>query len=111
MNRKFGMLRGRRKSFLKNLEHNLIMREKIQTTEARAKEIRPLVERMVTLAKKQNLASLRLLLSRLPKPAATKLYYEIAPRYQGRAGGYLRILKSAARRKRDAAKQAIIEFV
>ncbi|MBI3046510.1 MAG: 50S ribosomal protein L17 [Candidatus Harrisonbacteria bacterium] len=109
--RKFHRIRGRRKSFLKTLEHNLIMKERVQTTEARAKEIRPLVEQLVTLAKKQQLASLRLLLSRLPKPAALKLYYEIAPKYQGRSGGYLRILKSAARRKRDAAKQAVIEFV
>lgn len=111
MNRKFGRVRGRRKAFLKILEHNLIMKEKINTTDARARELRPLVERLVSLAKKQNLASFRLLLSRLPKDAASKLYYEIAPRYQKRAGGYLRILKTAKVRKRDAAKQAIIEFV
>lgn len=110
MNRKFGRIRGRRKSFLKTLEHNLIMREKIETTQARAKEIRPLVERMVTLAKKQNVASLRLLISKLPKASATKLYYEIAPRYQSRSGGYLRIVKTS-RRMRDAAEQAVIEFV
>src|SRR3989338_5054540 len=109
--RKFHRIRGRRKSFLKTLEHNLIMKERVQTTEARAKEIRPLVERLITLAKKQQLASLRLLLAQLPKSAALKLYYELAPKYQARSGGYLRILKSAVRRKRDAAKQAIIEFV
>jgi large subunit ribosomal protein L17 len=109
--RKFGRIRGRRKSFLKTLENNLIMRGKIQTTEARAKEIRPEVERLVSLAKKQNLASLRLLLARLPKDSANRLYYDIAPKYQDRPGGYLRILKTAERRKRDAAKQAIIEFV
>jgi large subunit ribosomal protein L17 len=108
--RKFGRIRGRRKSFLKTL-NNLIMRGKIQTTEARAKEIRPEVERLVSLAKKQNLASLRLLLARLPKDSANRLYYDIAPKYQDRPGGYLRILKTAERRKRDAAKQAIIEFV
>ena len=109
--RKFHRLRGPRKSFLKILENNLIMKERIQTTEARAKEIRPMVEKMVTMAKRQNLASLRFLLSKLPKLSATKLYYEIAPKYQNRNGGYLRILKSAMRRKRDAAKKAIIEFV
>jgi len=87
------------------------MKERIQTTEARAKEIRPQVEKLVTLAKKQNLASLRLLLSRLPKGSATKLYYDVAPRYRDRTGGYLRILKTSIRRKRDSAKQAIIEFV
>ncbi len=111
MHRKFGRVRGKRKVFLKTLEHNLIMKEKINTTDARARELRPLVERLVSLAKKQNLASFRLLLSRLPKAAASKLYYEIAPRYQNRPGGYLRILKTAKVRKRDAAKQAIIEFV
>ena len=109
--RKFHRIQGRRKAFIKGLENNLIMREKIQTTETRAKEIRPLVEKLVTLAKKQNLASFRLLLSRLPKGAASKLYYDIAPRYKDRKGGYLRILKLAVRRKRDATKQALIEFV
>ncbi len=109
--RKFGRTRGKRISFLKTLAHNLIIAERIQTTEARAKEIRTRVEKLVTLGKKQNLASLRLLLSRLPKEAAMKLYYEIAPKYQSRAGGYLRIIKTPLRRKRDAAPQAIVEFV
>ena len=111
MPRKFGKLRGRRISFLKTLSHNLIMKEKVQTTDARAREMRPRVEKLVTLAKKQNLASLRLLQARLPKESAMKLYYEIAPKYEGRAGGYLRISKLAERRKRDAAMQSVIEFV
>ena len=87
------------------------MKDRVQTTDARARELRPLVEKLVTLAKKQNLASLRLLLARLPKEAAMKLYYETAPKYQSRSGGYLRISKMSTRRKRDAAHQAIIEFV
>src|SRR3989344_1986967 len=101
MNRKFGRVKGRRNSFLKTLANNLIMKERMMTTEARAKEIRPRVEKLVTLAKKQNLSSLRLLLSRLPKDSAFKIYYEIAPRYKDRKGGYLKILKAATRRKRD----------
>lgn len=109
--RKFHRIRGRRKSFLKALENNLILNGKITTTEARAKELRPITEKLVTLAKKQNLASLRLLLAKLPSGAALKLYYELAPKYKDRPGGYLRILKTAVSRKRDAAKQAIIEFV
>lgn len=109
--RKFHRIRGRRKLFIQTLAHNLIMKEKMQTTEARAKEVRPLVEKLVTIAKEQNLASLRRLLSKLPKKSATKLYYDIAPKYQNRAGGYLRILKTALRRKRDAAPKTIIEFV
>ncbi len=109
--RKFNRERGPRKSFLKGLANNLIMKEKISTTVARAKEIRPIVEKMVTLARKQQLASLRLLLSRLPHQAAKKLYFDVAPRYQSRAGGYLRITKLGKARKRDAAPMAIIEFI
>lgn len=109
--RKFHRKRGPRRSFLKGLAHNLIMKEKIETTVARAKEIRPMVEKLLTHAKKQQLASLRLLLSRLPKDAAQKLYYEIAPKYKERNGGYLRIIKESATRKRDGASKAIIEFV
>lgn len=109
-NRKFGLKRGQRRAFLKSLEHNLIMKEKMQTTEARAKEIRPMVERLVSHAKKQDLASLRFLLKKLPKISANKIYYEIAPRYQSRNGGYLRIVKSGSSRN-DGAKLASIEFI
>jgi large subunit ribosomal protein L17 len=109
--RKFGRKKGRRNSFIAGLLNNLITEGKIKTTDARAREIRPKAEKLVTLAKKQNLASLRLLTSRLPKVAAFKLYHEIAPRYQDRKGGYLRIIKMSAVRKRDAAQQSVIEFV
>lgn len=105
------MVRGKRKSFITGLVHNLVIKERIKTTEARAKEIKPRVEKLVTLGKKQNLASLRLLQSRLPAKSAGKIYYEIAPRYQSRRGGYARILKTTVRRKRDAAPLAVIEFV
>lgn len=91
---------------------NLIMKEKISTTEARAKEIRPYVEKLLTLGKKQDLASFRLLVSRLPsKKAAEKLYYEVAPRYKERSGGYLRITKSSKFQKRSGVPVATIEFV
>jgi len=96
---------------LKNLAANLIIKEKMETTLARAKEIRPIVERLVTIAKKQNLAGLRMLLTELPKKTAQKLFYGIAPRYQSRTGGYLKITKMAKSRKRDGAPMAIIEFV
>ncbi len=110
--RKFGMLTGKRRSFIKGLMHNLIMEGKIKTTEARAKEIKPKVEKLVTLAKKNNVASLRLLITRLPnRVSAYKLFHEIAPRYTERRGGYLRILKTSSVRKRDAAREAIIEFI
>lgn len=109
--KKFGRIKGRRKSFIAGLIRNLIIKEKINTTEARAKAIRPKVEKLVTLAKKQNLASFRLLQARLPKDAANKLYYEIAPKYKDRKGGYVRIIKTSVVRKRDAAPKAEIEFV
>ncbi len=109
--RKFNRKTGPRRSFLKGLASNLILREKIETTVPRAKEIRPLVEKLLTIAKKQQLAGLRILLSRLPKDAAQKLFYEIAPRYKERAGGYLRITKESKSRKRDSAPLSIIEFV
>ncbi|MCL4404986.1 MAG: 50S ribosomal protein L17 [Patescibacteria group bacterium] len=110
-NRKFGRVRGRRISFLKGLHRNLIMAERIVTTEARAREIKPQVEKLVTLAKKQDLAAMRLLLARLPNDAALKLYYEIAPRYKERHGGYLRVVKMGSTRMRDAAPKALIEFI
>lgn len=109
--RKFHRKTGPRRSFLKGLADNLIMREKIETTVARAKEIRPLVERLVSVARRQQLAGYRSLLAKLPKQSANKLYYEIAPRYKERSGGYLRIIKESLRRKRDSAPMAIIEFV
>ena len=87
------------------------MENRIQTTEARAKEIRPRVEKLVTIAKRGDLAALRLLLKRIPKDSAYKLYHEIGPRYKERDGGYLRIIKTAESRKRDSSKRVIIEFV
>lgn len=109
--RKFHRIKGRRQAFLKGLIGNLIIREKIETTEARAKEIRSLTEKLVTIAKKQTLAGLRILLSRLNKIAAQKLYYQIAPRYLERKGGYLRIIKETKARKNDGSRMAIVEFV
>ena len=109
--RKFHRMRGRRRLFLKSLVANFVMRKKIETTLARAREIRPAVERLMTVAKRQNIASLRLLRARLPKDAAEKLYYEIAPKYKDRKGGYLRIIKQTSQRMRDGSKMATIEFV
>jgi large subunit ribosomal protein L17 len=109
--RKLGLKRGPRKAFLKILANNLIQKEKISTTEGRAKELKPFIERLVTLGKRQNLASLRLLLKKLPKAAAYKLYNEIAPRYLNRRGGYTRIIKLSKKRTHDGSKMATIEFV
>ncbi len=109
--RKFGLKTGKRRSFLRILSHNLVMKGKIQTTETRAKEIRPKVEKLVTLAKKGDVATLRILLRRMPKDSAYKLFHEIAPKYKTKKGGYLRIRKTATTRKRDGVKQAVIEFI
>lgn len=99
------------KPFLKILANNLILQEKIETTEGRAREVRSLVERLVSYGKKQNLAAYRLLLKKLPQAAADKIYYELAPRYKDRPGGYLRIIKHSQARKNDGAKIVTIEFV
>jgi len=109
--KKFGLKTGKRKSFMRILAHNLIQQERIATTEARAKELRGFVERMITHGKKQNLAALRLLMSRLPKDAAYKVYHDLALRYEKRKGGYTRVTKQAKRRVHDASKMAVIEFV
>ncbi|MFH1188484.1 MAG: 50S ribosomal protein L17 [bacterium] len=109
--RKFGRKKGQRQSFIAGLLNNLIMEEGIMTTEARAKEIRPRIEKLITIAKKNDLSSLRLLCSRLPEKAAFRLYYDIAPRYTKREGGYVRVVKTAEVRKRDSAPKTIIEFV
>ncbi len=110
-NRKFGRKKGVRRAFLKILANNLIQHERMVTTEARAKELRKIVERFITYGKKNNLGGLRLLLEKLPKSAAYKVYNEIAPRYTTRPGGYTRITKQAKSRKNDGSKMAIIEFV
>jgi large subunit ribosomal protein L17 len=109
--KKFGRKTGQRKAFVKGLISNFLQKEKITTTETRAKMLKQEAEKVITLAKKQNVASLRLLLSRLPKKAAQKAYYEIAPRYAERRGGYVRVVKQSKRRLGDRAKTATVELV
>lgn len=110
--KKFGLLRGDRISFLRNLCNDLIRMGKIETTEVRAKAIRPQVEKLVTFAKKQTLAARRVLIARVQNDkVVAKLYGDLGPRYAGRAGGYLRITKLSKSRKRDGTRMARIEFV
>ena len=110
--RKFHRKKGQRVALFKNLLNNLILREKMETTEAKAKTIKSKVEKLITAAKKQNPAVFRLLLSRLSnKKTVEKLYFTLASRYKNRQGGYTRIIKSAKQRTRDGAKMATIEFV
>jgi len=108
--KKFSRKRDQRKAFLRALSNALILREKIKTTEARAKAIKPLVEKFVTRAKKNDLASRRLLMKFLSPKTVKKLCEEIAPRYKDRKGGYTRVVKLDPR-KSDGAKMAIIELI
>jgi large subunit ribosomal protein L17 len=109
--RKFGRMRGPRQAFLKGLMVNLVDKGKITTTHARAKETQREIEKLVTRAKKQDLASLRLLISRVSQKPALKLFYDIAPKYSERQGGYTRVVKLSDVRKGDGAEMSIIEFV
>ncbi len=108
--RTFGRTQDQRRALLRALAHGLVMRERITTTEAKAKELRPVIEKMVSRAKSGTLASRRLLLQRLPAAAVRKLADAIAPRLKDRRGGYTRIIKLPPRRS-DASRMAIIEFV
>jgi len=100
-----------RKALLRGLATSLILHEKIKTTEAKAKVIRPLVERLITKGKANNLVARRELLKVLyVENAAKKVLDNLSPRYKERKGGYLRIIKLAPRQG-DAAQMVQIEFV
>ena len=111
-NRKFGRKANVRRGFIRSLAVAILTHERIMTTEARAKELRPYIEKLVTKALKNDLASRRTISSRLgnQETLANKLVDTIAPRYADREGGYLRITK-LPQRGGDAAKMAVIEFV
>ncbi|MDO8504827.1 MAG: 50S ribosomal protein L17 [Candidatus Liptonbacteria bacterium] len=110
--KKFHRERGQRKAFMRSLMNALIKHGKMETTETRAKAVKPLVEKAVTMAKKKNLASRRLLIARLhDRKVVQKLCDEIADKYATRKGGYLRITKLAKVRKRDGTRLVSIEFV
>jgi large subunit ribosomal protein L17 len=111
VNRKFGRERSVREALLRSLASNLILKGRIETTEARAKEIRSYVEKLVTRGKSRTLASERLLIRRLGgMMPVRKLIKDISPKYADRKGGYTRIVKTAPR-KGDGSPMAIIEFV
>lgn len=110
VNRKFGRERGQRAALLKSLARSLVIKGKIKTTEAKAKEIRPLVEKLITKAKTPTLANRRSLIVSLGAAVTANKIIRMAGTYEGRQGGYLRITKMGPR-KGDAAKMAVIEFV
>lgn len=100
-----------RKALLRNMATSLFEHERITTTTARAKELRPYAERLITLAKRGDLHARRLAARRIAdRGVLGKLFDDIAPRYAERPGGYTRILK-LGNRKGDAAEMALIELV
>jgi len=108
--RKLSLKRDQRKALLKSLATALILKEKIKTTEAKAKEISPIVEKFITKAKKGDLSSKRFISRFFTPVVVKKLVNEISPRYKERQGGYTRIIK-LGQRKSDGARMAIIELV
>lgn len=111
--RKLARKRDQRKALLKIMASNLILKEKIKTTEAKAKEVRPFVEKLITksrMAENKKMTTAKYLANYLPKASRKKIIEEIGPRYKERSGGYTRIVKVGLR-KTDGAKMAIIELV
>src|SRR3990167_827743 len=103
---------GQRRALIKSLARSLVIEERISTTEAKAKALRPFVERLVSYAKLNTLASRRLAITKLgDKNAVKKLFSSIGPRYTGRKGGYTRVVKRSKRGNNDARKLAYISFV
>ena len=109
--RKLQRTASHRAALFRNMSAALIKHEQITTTLAKAKELRPYTEKLVTLAKKGGLANRRLAHARLLDDAQlVKLFDVIGPRYSGRNGGYTRVIKAGIRAS-DAAAMAVIEFV
>ncbi|EZP79137.1 50S ribosomal protein L17 [Parageobacillus genomosp. 1] len=117
--RKLGRTSAQRKALLRDLATDLIINERIETTEARAKELRSVVEKMITLGKRGDLHARRQAAAFIRNEVANnetgqdalqKLFSDIAPRYQDRQGGYTRIMKLGPRRG-DGAPMVIIELV
>ena len=109
--RKLGRTTAHRKAMLRGLVTLLLENGKVETTLTRAKEVRSVAEKMITLGKKNTLASRRQALAFITKEeVVVKLFNEIAPSYADRNGGYTRVLKIGPRRG-DGAEMAIIELV
>ena len=111
-NRKFNRSKNQRVALVRGLAQAIILEERVLTTEAKAKELRPKIEKLITRAKNPSLSNRKLLLAGFYNNTETveKLISGIAPRYIERAGGYTRITKIAPR-KGDGSKMAVIELV
>ena len=109
--RKLGRPTDHRLALFRNLVTDLLKHERIITTEAKAKEIRGMAERVITLGKRGDLHARRQALSYVyDKSVVAKVFDELAPRYAGRPGGYSRIVKAGPRRG-DGASMAVLELV
>ena len=109
--RKLGKTSEQRRALLRQLVTDLLANGKIETTFYRAKEVQPVVEKMITLGKKGNLAAYRKAMSYVTKEdVVQKLFKEVAPKYADRNGGYTRVTRTGPRRG-DAAEMAVIELV
>lgn len=108
--RKLSREKDQRKALIKSLASSLILKEKIKTTEAKAKELSFFIEKKITRAKLNNLQSRRLLSKLFSREIFEKLITKIASRYKERKGGYTRIIKLGPRPS-DGAKMAIIELI
>lgn len=102
--------KNQREALLATLATSLFLHGKIKTTEAKAKELRPVAEKFITRAKDNNISNRRLIGKSLSPVILKKLFNEIAPQYTARQGGYTRIMKLGPR-KSDSARMAIIELV
>jgi large subunit ribosomal protein L17 len=109
--RKLGRTSAHREALLRNLVTSFLEKERIQTTLAKAKEARPLAEKMITLAKRNTLHARRQALAVLTKESAvTRLFNDIGPRFTERPGGYTRIVKTGLR-VGDGAQMAFLELI
>ena len=109
--RKLGKTSAQRKALLRQQVTDLLENGKMETTFYRAKEVQPVVEKMITLGKKGNLAAYRRAMAFVTKEdVVKKLFDEIAPKYADRNGGYTRVTRTGPRRG-DAAEMAVIELV
>lgn len=110
--RTLGRPKNQRGALLRSLARSLVIHERISTTDAKARELRPFMEKLITRARVDSVANRRLVNARIQDPTATKkLFTAIGPRYKERAGGYTRIVKRAARGANDARKLAYIALV
>jgi len=108
---KLGRTKGHRRALFRNMVTSLFAHERIETTEAKARELRPIAEKIVTLAKRGDLHARRQVASYvMNEDVVKKLFDVIAPRYGDRTGGYTRIVKLGSRQG-DAAPMALLELV